>query len=225
MRPRRRAPVRRERGAALLIVITLVLMLAAVGAAVSIASRTETLLAASFKQGREALYAAEGIVALSVRDLAGMADWSAALSGRAASSFTDGSALGARTLPGGDTVTLCCSRRSLTDEVQQRAHDGRSWGDNTPRWQIFAWGPASGWLATGRIDSAIYVVAWVADDPGDGDGDPAVDANGILALYGQALAPGGGRRVIDVLIGREPAGEEGAPPGPPRILSWREVRW
>jgi hypothetical protein len=213
-----------QRGTALLIAITLVLMLAAIGAAVSIATRTETLIAANFRQSREMLYAAEGAIALAVRDLGEIADWSAVLSGAVASSFTDGAALGTRTLPGGGTVVLCCTAPSLTDDVQRRAHGSRSWGDDTPQWQIFAWGPAAGWLAPGRIDSAMYIVVWVADDPADGDGNPAADANGILELHAHAMGPAGGRRVVEVLIARPQAGGIPRPPGV-RILSWRDLRW
>ena len=80
------------RGTALLLVITLVLLLAAVGAAVSVASRTEILIAASFRQGREGVYAAEGAVARAVRDLAVLPDWNVVLSGAVRSPFTDGAA-------------------------------------------------------------------------------------------------------------------------------------
>ena len=213
------------RGAALLLVITLVLLLAAAGAAVSVASRTELLIAASFRQGREALYAAEGAVARAVRDLAALPDWNIVLSGAVRSSFADGVATSARVLPGGDSVTLCCGPLSLTSEVQQRALGGRRWGDDTPVWQPFAWGPVSAWSAGAEIDSRVYVVVWVADDPDDGDGDPAVDSNGILGIYAQALGPRGARRVVDALIRRAPAVEDEPPPPRVRILSWREGRW
>ena len=216
--------VRGERGVALLLALVLVLLLLAIGGAVAIASRTETLIAAGFRQAREAGFAAEGAVAVAVRDLDAIADWSAVLSGAAASSFTDGTAIGVRTLPGGDTVTLCCGGASMTADVQQRAHAGRSWGADTPQWQIFAWGPVSGWLPAGRIESAIYVVVWVADDTADRDGNPAADANGIVELHAHALAPGGGRRVVEVLVQRPPAATSPAPPGL-KILSWRDVRW
>jgi hypothetical protein len=224
VRETRVSKTRDERGLALLLAILLVLMLVAIGGAVSIASRTETLIAANFRQSREALYAAEGAIALAVRDLGDAADWSAVLSGALASSFTDGAAIGSRTLPGGETVVLCCSRPSLTDDVQQRAHGGRSWGPDTPQWQLFAWGPSSGWLAPGRIDSAMYLVVWVADDTADGDGNPAADTNGILELHAHALGPNGGRRVVEVLVQRPPAGGGPQPPGL-KILSWREMRW
>jgi len=213
------------RGAALLLVITLVLLLAAVGAAVSVASRTEILISASFRQGREAVYAAEGAVARAARDLALLPDWNVVLSGAVRSPFTDGVATSPRGLPGGDTITLCCGALSLTGEVQQRAFGGRSWGDDTPLWQMFAWGPVSAWSAGSPIDSRLYVVVWVADDPDDGDGDPTVDSNGILGLYAHALGPRGARRVLDALIRRAPAADEGPPPPRVRILSWREGQW
>ena len=217
-------PLREERGAALLIAITLVLLLMAIGGAVSIASRTETLIAASFRQARETVYAAEGAVAIAVRDLDLITDWSTVLSGAAASSFTDGAAIGMRTLPGGGSVMLCCAADSLTGDVQLRARGGRSWGADTPQWQIFAWGPVGAWLPAGRIESALYVVVWVADDPADADGNPAADANGILQLHAHALGPVGGRRVVEALVQRPVAGGGPQPPGV-RILSWRDARW
>ncbi len=209
-----------ETGAALLLVIMLVLVLGAIGAAVSVASRTETLIAANFRQGRETLHVAEGALAQAVHDLSTQPDWSLALAGATVSSFTDGAAIGQRTLPGGDTVSLCCGVPSLTSDVQERALAGRNWGADTPVWQIFAWGRAADWLPAGRIDSATYVVVWVADDPEDGDGNAAVDSNGVVLLHGHALGPRGGRQVIDAAIGRDtPA------PAPVRIISWREGRW
>jgi hypothetical protein len=213
-------PLANERGTALIIAITLALFVVAIGAAVSIASRTETLIAASFRESRELLYAAEGAVALAIRDLDLAPDWSAVLSGAAASSFTDGASIGSRTLPGGTVLTLCCSGGSVTADVQQRAHDGRDWGADTPQWQIFAWGPSAAWLPAGRIQSPIYVIVWVADDPPDGDGNPAADTNGVVELHAQALGVNGGRRVVQVLLERPPA----SPPGL-RVRSWREIRW
>ena len=204
----------------MLLVIVLVLILAAIGAAVSVASRTETLIAANFRQERETLYAAEGAVAQAVLDMASHPDWSLVLSGVASSTFTDGAAIGPRRLPGGDVVNLCCTAPSLTTSVQDRAMGGRSWGADTPQWQMFAWGPVANWLPSGGIDSALYTVVWVADDPEDGDGNPAVDSNSMVLLHGRALGPLGGRQVIEAQIRRE------APhPAPVRIISWREGRW
>ena len=210
-----------ERGAALIMAIALLLLLTAIAGAVAVASRTEVLIVGNVRQGREMLYAAEGAAALVVRDLGLIADWNTVLTGATASSFTDGAAIGPRTLPGGDTLILCCGAGSLTDEVQRRAHGGRSWGADTPVWQIVAWGAVNSWLPAGRIDSPLYVVAWIADDPDDGDGNPYVDANGFLELHVHALGPRGGRRVVEALVER-PAGGSLADT---RVRGWRDVRW
>jgi len=210
-----------DRGMALLIAIGLVLLLTAIGGAMAVASRTEILIVGNVRESRAALYAAEGAAALAVRDLGAAPDWNAVLTGAAASSFTDGAAIGARTLPGGDSVVLCCGGSSLTDDVQQRAHAGRTWGADTPVWQIFAWGPATGWLPAGRIDSPLYVVAWVADDSDDGDGNPHVDSNGFMQLHVHALGRSGARTVVEVGVAR-PAGGVQADTS---IRAWRDVRW
>ncbi|HVH55993.1 MAG TPA: hypothetical protein VM791_07050 [Vicinamibacterales bacterium] len=212
-----------DRGAALLIAITLVLIVVAIAAAVSVTSRTETLIAASFREGKEMLYAAEGAIALAVRDLDAAADWNQVLSG-AASSFTDGASIGSRSLPGGVTITLCCGTGSVSDDVQQRAHGGRDWGADTPQWKMFAWGPAADWLPAGRLFTPVYVAVWVGDDPADGDGNPVLDANGILLLHAVALGVSGGRRAVEAVVQRPAA--TGLPPPPGlRILSWQAVRW
>jgi hypothetical protein len=210
-----------DRGAALIMAIALLLLLTAIAGAVAVASRTEVLIVGNVRQGREALYGAEGAAALVVRDLGLAADWNTVLTGAAASSFTDGASIGLRTLPGGDTVVLCCGAGSLTDEVQRRAHGGRSWGGDTPVWQIFAWGPVNAWLPAGRLDSPLYLVAWIADDPDDGDGNPYVDTNGFLELHVHALGPRGGRRVVEAIVER-PAGGSLADT---RVRGWRDVRW
>jgi Tfp pilus assembly protein PilX len=210
-----------EHGAALIMAIALLLLLTAIAGAVAVASRTEVLIVGNVRQGREMLHAAEGAAALVVRDLGLVADWNTVLTGAVASSFTDGAAIGSRTLPGGDIVVLCCGAGSLTGEVQGRAHGGRSWGPDTPVWHIFAWGPVNSWLPAGRIDSPLYVVAWIADDPDDGDGNPYVDANGFLELHVHALGPRGGRRVVEAIVER-PAGGSLADT---KVRGWRDVRW
>jgi hypothetical protein len=204
--------------------ITLVLLVVAIGAAVSVTSRTETLIAASFRESKEMLYAAEGGVAVALRDLDASADWSAVLSGAAASTFTDGASIGTRTLPGGATVTLCCGSGSLSADVHQRAYGGRDWGADTPQWQMFAWGRAADWLSAGRLATPVYVAVWVADDPADGDGNALRDANGILLLHAIALGGPGGRKAVEAVVQR-PTSTGLPPPSGLRILSWHDVRW
>jgi len=214
-----------EAGAALLTVLLLLVLLGALAAAVTIATRTETLIAANFRQSRETFHVAEAAAALAGHELAGLADWTPVVSGAVPSTFVDGASSGSRLLPGGDSATLCCGSGSLTADVQQRAYGGADWGADTPVWRLFAWGPATAWLGTGRIHSVVYVAVWVADDPHDGDGNPAVDTNRTVAVHAQAFGVGGGRRVIETLVHRPLLGATGVPSAGVRNVVWREIRW
>jgi hypothetical protein len=216
---------RSERGTGLILALVFVLLVSALAATVVITSRTETLIAANFRAGREALYAAEGGISQAIRDLTAIADWDTVLTGAVASSFTHGAPIGSRRLPGGDVVVLCCGPSSLTGDVQVRADAGHSWGADTPQWVIFAWGPASSWLPPAAIHSPVYIAVWIADDPADGDGDPAADNNGVLRVHAQALGPTGARRIVEAVVTRPSIGSPALPAPGVRVLSWREVRW
>ena len=186
--------VHNQRGAALLIAIMAVLLFGAVAGAAVLTARIEILLAANLRQGREALYIAEGALARAIQDLSSLADWTPVLAG-AVSTFTDGPATGSRQLPGGDAVMLCCGPGSLTSELQQRALAGSDWGSETPEWHLFAWGVPSNWLAAASFSNAYFVAVWVADDV-DGDGNPSVDTNGRVIVHALALGPGRARRSV-----------------------------
>ncbi len=214
-----------ERGLGLVLALVFMVLISGIAAGVVIVSRTETLVAANFQKAREALFAAEGIVAQTVRDLAVSSDWDGVLSATVPSSSMDGAAIGSRTLPGGDVVTLCCGPGSLTRDVQSRADGGRLWGADTPQWTLFAWGPVTGWRPPGSLRSAFYIVAWVSDDPADGDGNPSADNNGVLRIHAQALGPGGARRIVEAVVQRPSIGSPAVPAPGVRLVSWREVRW
>jgi Tfp pilus assembly protein PilX len=217
--------IRDEQGLGLVLALVLIVLVSGLAAAVMIVSRTETLVAANFRAGREALYAAEGAVAQAVRDLAAAPDWDSVLSAAVVSTFTDGAAIGSRLLPGGDSVTLCCGPASLSGGVQARADGGRLWGADTPQWTLFAWGPVSAWRPAGAIRSPLYVAVWVSDDPADGDGNPSADNNSVLRIHAQALGPQGARRIVEAVVARPSIGSPAVPAPGVRLLSWREVRW
>jgi hypothetical protein len=217
--------MRNERGLGLVLALIFIVLVSGVAAAVIIVSRTETLVAANFGSGREGLYAAEGVAAQTVRDLAAAPNWNGVLTAAVPSAFMDGAAIGSRILPGGDVVTLCCGPGSLSGDVQARADGGRLWGPDTPQWTLFAWGPVSDWRPPGALRSAFYVAAWVSDDPADGDGDPSADNNGVLRIHAQALGPRGARRIVEAVVQRPSIGSPAVPAPGVRLVSWREVRW
>jgi hypothetical protein len=215
--------LRNEDGSALLLAMTLTLMVAGAGAAAVLTARMETLLAGSFTQAQQALSVAEGGLARAIQELSAQSDWSPALAG-VASTFTDGGTSGARQLPGGAFVVLCCGGGSLTADLQLRALAGRTWGANTPQWRLYAWGAASSWL-TRASASIFYVVVWVADDAEDGDGDPSSDSNGTILLHALALGPNGARRSLHATV-RHARGEDGLPLGRDvAVVSTAESRW
>jgi len=219
------APIRisAERGSALFLAIILVLLLSAVGAVAMLAGQSETLLAANFRQGHEALYVADGALQRAMKDLADLPDWTAVLSGVATSTVVDGPAAGSKPVPGGGSVLLCCGASSLTEDLQSRGNAGGDWGANTPEWQIYAWGPAAGWLAADKIHSVFYAVVWVSDDVGDADGNPAADSNATVRVIALGIGPRGARRAVHALVQRVQvtAGQ----PGRVRVVSWSESRW
>ncbi len=217
--------IRNERGLGLVLALVLIVLVSGIAAAVIIVSRTETLVAANFRVAREALYAAEGGAAQALRDLGATPDWDGVLAAAVPSSFTDGTAIGTRVLPGGDAVMLCCGPGSLSGDVQARADGGRLWGADTPQWTLFAWGPVSAWRPSGGVQSPFYVVAWVSDDPADGDGNPSADNNGVLRIHAQALGPRGARRIVEAVVHRPSIGSPPTPAPGVRLVSWREVRW
>jgi hypothetical protein len=112
-----------------------------------------------------------------------------------------------------------CSGADMIEVVAERP-----WGANNPYWQVYVSGRLDGVLAGGP---RAYVIAWVADDPSERDGDPLRDGRladnpgrGLARILVHAYAAGGVRRVLEATV------ERVRTPGRPRVrrLAWREVR-
>ena len=216
--------LRGQDGTALVLAMTVTLLLAAAGAAAILTARMETLLARSFTHSQQALSVAEGGVSRALQDLSPQPDWTPALGG-VPSTFTDGSPLAPRQLPGGDVVVLCCGAGSLTSDLQLRGQGGHTWGSSTPQWRLYAWGSAANWLSRPGMSTAFYVVVWVADDLEDGDGDAAIDSNGVILVRALALGPGRARRAVQATI-QHARDVNGLPLGRGvAVISSRETRW
>ena len=79
---------------------------------------------------------------------------------------------------------------------------------------------------------ACYLLAWIADDPADADGDPQADApvgvegHGVVWLRGAAIGPRGARAEVEALVARPCAGDGALArcEGGIRVQSWRVVR-
>jgi hypothetical protein len=120
-------------------------------------------------------------------------------------------------------LLLCGQEAPCRDADVTAVTSDRPWGRNNPRWRPYAWGR----LGRGEF----YTVVWVADDPGETDGDVFHDGTtadnpgrGLIALTAQAYGPGGVRRTIEATVARPITPEGGVARGPVRLVSWREVR-
>lgn len=209
-------PIEDERGIALLIALMSTLLLTALGLALVMTTMTETMITANYRDGGEAMYAADAGVERAMQDLLTVPDWNRILSGSLQSPFIDGPPSGTRTLPGGGgtidltatTNLLNCNKTTTCSVSEMNAYtDERPWTTNNPRWQLFAYAPLDTIIDTGTITSSLYVVVWIADDPSEDDDNPATDGGGasgggMLLMRAEAFGPQGSHSTIEVTIGR-----------------------
>ena len=224
-----------ERGFALFLTMGLVVMVSAVALALVMATSTESRIAAAFRWGLEARYAAEAGAHRALVDLALLPDWTAALDGSSRSTFTDGPPSGVRRLADDRVVDFdvvvgladCGRPRPCSDAERTAVTGARPWGPDNPRWQPYAYGPASNLVTAGAAPANVasprcYVIVLVADDQSERDGNPMADTPspgsgaGILRIRAEAFGPGGAHRVVDAVIARP---ESRAPAV--RIVDWR----
>ena len=210
-------PVRDERGIALLIALMSTLLLTALGLALVMTTMTETMITANYRDGGEAMYAADAGVERVMQDLLTVPDWNRILSGAVQSPFIDGAPSGTRTLPGGGgtldltatTNLLNCNKTTTCSIAEMNAYTNeRPWTTDNPRWQLYAYAPLDTIIDTGTIASPFYVVVWIADDQSELDNDPTTDSpltspgGGVLLMRAEAFGPEGAHSVIEVTIGR-----------------------
>jgi hypothetical protein len=205
-----------ERGIALIVALMSMLLLTALGLALTLTTMTETKISGNYRDGTEALYAADAAVERVMQDLLTVPNWNDVLNGTITSSFIDGPPVGIRDTAAGSldlteaTNMVRCGKTTVCGDADLNAvTDERPWGTNNPRWQLYAYGPMTDMLPTDTINSNMYVVVWVADDPSENDGNPLQDGTldgnlgrGVIAMLAHAYGPGGVRRVIEVTVAR-----------------------
>ncbi len=196
----------------LVIALMSLVLLSALGTSLAVVMSTELRATANYATSRETMYAADGAVQIAAHELLAVADVNVLLSGGTVSAFVDGPPGGSRQLGDGSAIDLVQATGVANAEP-------RPWGANNPVWRLFAFG----WLGP-----RTYVIAWVADDAAENDGNPAVDGDGatnpgagILALRAEAFGVGGAHKVLEATARRE-IDAMGAPRI--RVLSWQEIR-
>jgi len=191
-----------EDGSALIIALMAMMLLTALAAAVVMVTNTEIKIAGNYADGRETLYGADAAVERVVQDLLLVPRWNDVLSGAAKSAFVDGLATDKKTVPGGGLITLCCGANTATGQLQANTEALNQWGANSPKWQLYAYGPMMNMLPNNVLDSPVYMAVWIADDPAEIDGDPLSDSNGTLTLHAEALGYSGSHKAIEVTVAR-----------------------
>jgi hypothetical protein len=203
---------RHERGAALVLTLVVVALVAGLGGSLLLVVSMETAVQTHHQQVLAVRQATESGVACVLSDLRQADDWAPALAGEA----QPGVCLAPMTLPAPphgpdpDVLTLTAALQAATD-----ARYGP--GADTPRWTPWIVGLAPAGAATG---SPTVVIAWVADDADDGDGDPYADANAVIWVRVEAWGAAGARAAVEVIVRR--GGPDGIPPA--AVAAWRTVR-
>ena len=237
--------LRSERGAAMVLTLIAMLLMAALGAVLMLTTSSEMLIAAAFRHGEAARYAAEAAAERVLADLSPAGNWDPLLEGSAQSTFVDGPPGGTRTLSDGSRIDLdqqlnlanCQKTTPCSVAEMNAATVERPWGANNPRWKLLAYAPLNALLPGATLNSPYYAIVLVGDDPAETDNDPTVDGadpgnpgTGIIVIRAEAFGPRGAFRAIELTLSRPAeAGDAGdyndrvRQPGV-RILSWREVR-
>jgi hypothetical protein len=201
-----------DAGIALLMVIVSLALFLAVTAALVLMTSMEARMAGAERARHAVRGAAEVALERALQELAIAADLNEILAGSVRSGVA-----GPNLSPEvGEWGVLDLA--ALTDSLQREAVAGNVWGADGQAWRLFGYAPLEVLLdaagSGGAPASMFYTVAWVADDPADGDGNPSADANGRVMVRVEAFGPFRSRQVLTAAVARRAGSLE--------LISWRE---
>lgn len=210
-----KSPIRSgEEGSALLIVLLASSLLAGLGLALAGLGSVESLIASNHRAAGQLGLAADAGVEAVIAELSAVANWSDIVGGVVTSRLA-GHAV-PPVAPGSPSLTLA----QLTASMQTDYSRLGSWGADTPQWRLFGHGWLSELVPVATGDSDEFLAMFVADDVGEHDGAPFIDANGRIQIAARASNARGGHRTMLVTVEKI-----GAPMSPGvRVLSWREMQ-
>jgi hypothetical protein len=208
---------RGEQGVALVSTLMVTTLLTTLAAGLALGAASEALVSASYRTARATLYAADAALQRALVDVRRLPEWSVVLAPPPAnvrSGFDDGRALA--NAPDGRTLNVA----DLTAALQAASdHVFAGPATDRPAWRIFAQGDLAD-TTPGRPATLPYAIVWVADDPGDGDGDPARDSNGVIVMHAEAYGLSRARRTVEMTIARDGAASLAGRTSI-RVLAWR----
>jgi hypothetical protein len=220
-----------DAGVALLLVLVSLALFLAVAAALALMASMEIRMAGAERARHAVRGAAEVALERALQEVAIAADLNEILAGSVRSGVA-GTDL-APQVAGWGALDL----PALTDSLQRETAAGNPWGADGQVWRLFGYGSldtlldaagpgasgaggaggssgAGGTGAGGTAAAAFYTVAWVSDDPADGDGNPSADANGRVVVRAEAFGPFRSRQALVATVRRQGGSLE--------LISWRE---
>lgn len=180
----------------MILVLVLTGLLSALGVGLATLVGTERTIVGNVLFGTSLQYAADAMAERVLADLAERADWTAVLAGIERSSFVSAS-LNPMT-PWGQQLDLS----QLTADLQRQPSPGGATSGSVPTWKLFAWGAMDDMVGGSGRDTQAYVVAWVADDESEQDGDAGTDTNGCVQVAVQAYGFAGLRKAVRLVVKR-----------------------
>lgn len=205
--------IRRDDGAALIVALMLMGLLAGIGSTLILIADLETAISTTHRTAHAVRSVAEAALDCGIADLAARSDWRdlAAAPGVAAACVDAGDAPRA---PDGQPLDLPGTTREVQAETDSR-YGTPPGAPESPRWFLAIAGRER-FTGAEPGSPAAFVVIWVADDPEDGDGDPAADANGAVMIRAHAYGIRGARTALEALVVRSGAGAV-------RVVAWRRA--
>ena len=184
---------------ALISALAATVLLMGLGVAIALSGTAEGVLAAHDSMTRALREASLAAAHLAIADLRAQPAWSSVLTaGAAPLSAAAGRARDPSLTPAAPWGGARLDLRQLTVDVAAAAD---SQGGDPQLWRLYEYGSLPH-LVPGAAAGPFYLAVWVADDAADGDGDPSVDANGVLALRAAAFGQGDARALTAVSVGK-----------------------
>ena len=180
-----------------LVAVLLMMLLGALGGAMTIIATGETRIVANHRAAAAAEHAAVAGVEIVLNHLATVPDWLPVHSGVLPSSFVDGPSSGVRETASG---RIDIARET---ELVRRGPPPRAW-------QVYAHAPLRDLAAVSTGFQDLYVIVWAAAHPGGSPGN-------TVLLLAHAYGTNGIRGAIEANVARSPGGGV-------HVTSWRQVR-
>lgn len=208
---------RPDTGMALMPVLMATTLVATLAAALVLVVMSDSLASANHGAAQQALYAADAALEETAVELRTM-DWRSLPGAGTSRRLDDGGA--PPSLPG--IGLLDVARLTAAMQAESDARYGTL--PDRPVWRLFGRG-SFGRLLQGRRVPPVYLVVWVADDGEERDGNPGLDANGVVLVRAEAFGPAAARRGVEATVAlQQPAPGDPAPRREVRMLAWRESR-